>query len=151
MAMFPKGTMVIVADGEKAMILANEGNAAEPHLVVRSKREQDVGRNQDLLTDRPGRMPDPGAGHTQRSAMELPDPAREAREHFAEALAVRINKLKLNGAKLVIAAPPPLLAVIRDHLSQQVRDNVLAELPKTLTHHPLPKIGQIIAADIDAL
>lgn len=151
MAMFPKGTVVVVADGEKAMILANEGTATAPHLVVRSKREQDVGRNQDLLTDRPGRMPDPGAGHSQRSAMEMPDPAREAKERFAQELAERINKLKTHGAKLVIAAPPHLLAIIRDHLSPQARANVLAELPKTLTQHPLSKIGEIIAADIDGL
>ncbi len=151
MALFPKGTVVVVADGEKAMILTNEGTASAPHLVVRTKREQEIGRNQDLLTDRPGRMPDPGAGHTQRSAMEMPDPVREAKERFAEELAGRINQLKLNGAKLVIAAPPQLLAVIRDHLSPQTREKVLAELPKTLTQHPLSKMGAIIAADIDAL
>ncbi len=151
MAMFAKGTVVVVADGEKAMILVNEGTAAEPKLVVRSKREQEVGRNQDIMSDRPGRMPDPGAGHTQRSAMEMPDPAREAKERFVEDLAERINKLKFNGAKLVLAAPPNLLSVLREHLSPQVHEHILAELPKTLTQHPLAKMSAIVAADIDAL
>ncbi|MFN3938523.1 MAG: host attachment protein [Gemmobacter sp.] len=149
MALLAKGMVVVVADGEKAMVLVNEGSPKAPRLMLRRKVEQEVGRNRELLSDRAGRMPDPGP--RQRSAMELPDPAREAREHFAAELASELNGALEGEARIVLAAPPQTLAVLREHLAPALRARVLAELPKSLTHHPTDRIAAIVAADIDGL
>ncbi|WP_162300750.1 host attachment family protein [Alkalilacustris brevis] len=151
MALLSKGMWVVVADGEKAMILENAGSTAAPRLVVLDKFEQELEANRDMGTDRPGRMPDPG--QSQLSAMEPTDYQRLAKERFIGQLADRVNALaaREKGRRIVLAAPPQSLAVLRDGLSKPALEAVIAELPKTLTQHPLDKIGKLVAQDIDKI
>lgn len=151
MALLSKGSLIVVADGEKAMILENTGSTTEPRLVVLEKVEQELEANREIGTDRPGRIPD--TGHSQLSAMEQTDYQRIAKERFITQLAERLNARsdKNRGRRIVLAAPPQSLAILREELSKPVLDAVIAELPKTLTQHPLDKIGKLVAQDIDKL
>jgi len=157
MALLANGAWVVVLDGEKAMILENTGTPSAPKLRLHEKMEQELEANREIGSDRPGRMPDrPGLADRSQgpmSAMEQTDYHRLAKERFVATIAARVNKLAAKGSlgPLVIAAPPQSLAVLRDHLSPAVIGTLIAELPKTLTQHPLDKIGQMIAGDIDAL
>lgn len=151
MALLPKGAWIVVADGEKAMFLENEGTTVAPKLRVLEKlaRDPDAAGRED--SDRPGRMPDPGPG--QLSAMEHPDFQREEAIRFARQVAERLDKRAAKAAvkRLVIAAPPQSLAALREHLSVRVNEALIAALPKTLTHHTVERIAKVVVEDIDPL
>lgn len=151
MALLAKGTWIVVADGEKALLLENQGTPAAPKLQLHEKFEQEAPPTRELGTDRPGRMPDPGK--SQLSAMEETDLQRVMKERFVAELAERVNTLVAKGkvSKLVLAAPPQSLGVLRSHLSAAASAAVIASLSKTLTHHTVEKIGTVVAADIDQL
>lgn len=151
MALLAKGTWVLMADGEKALICENTGTPRAPRLKVHAKLQQEVVPEREMVTDRPGRMPDPGPGH--RSAMEAPDHQREAKERFMADVALRLNTLakKADISRLVVAAPPQLLAVLREGIDAGLSRRIIAELPKTLTGQPLARAGHSVAELIDPL
>lgn len=151
MALLPKGAWIVVADGEKAMFLENEGTPVAPKLKVIEKLARDPDAADRADSDRPGRMPDPGPG--QLSAMEHPDFQREEAMRFARKVAERLDKrvAKAGVKRLVIAAPPQSLSALREHLSARINEALIAALPKTLTHHPVDRIAKLVVEDIDPL
>ncbi len=151
MALLAKGTWVVLVDGEKALICENIGTTRAPRLRLHAKMAQELEPNRELVSDRPGRMPDPG--RNQRSAMEETDVHRLAKERFATEVAARVNRLaaKTDLGRMVIAAPPQLLAVLRSELNGELRGRVMAELPKTLTQHSLSQLGAKVADLVDPL
>lgn len=146
--LLPKGVWIVVADGEKALVLENIGTPAEPKLslIARDEAEPVVG-----ASDRPGRMMDDGPG--QRSALEQPDYARLNAENFATDLVAMLDRRLRRGqfSKLVLVAPPQVLGALRDEMDETLRGHVVAEVDKTLTNHPIPKIAEIVAAAIDQM
>lgn len=56
----PKGALILVGDGRKALFLRNKG--AQTHIELTAERvlEQDDPPTREQGTDRPGRPPDPG-------------------------------------------------------------------------------------------
>jgi protein required for attachment to host cells len=151
MALLAKGTWVVLADGEKALICENVGTPQAPRLQLRAKLEQDLAPDRELADDRPGRMPDPGIG--QRSALEATDHHRLAKERFAAEVAKKLNALAARDGmgRLVLAAPPQTLAVLRAELGPEAAHKLIAELPKTLTQHPMAELGVLVAELIDPL
>lgn len=151
MALLAKGTWVVLADGEKALICENTGTPRAPRLRLHAKMDQALAPQRELAADRPGRMPDPG--RNQRSAMEATDYNRQAKERFAADVAERVNRIagKAEIGRLVIAAPPTLLAVLREGLTPEVGERIIAQLPKTLTQHPLSALGAKVADLIDPI
>lgn len=146
-----KGAWVVVADGEKALILENIGDLkrAELRLIERSEADLVI---PGADTYQPGRVHDSGPG-VRISALEQPDYARLAGERFAAELVVMLAKAAKAGRfeRLVLAAPPQVLGALRDAMGADLRARVVAELPKTLTKHPVAKIAELIAAEIDTL
>ena len=151
MALLAKGTWVVLVDGEKALICENTGTQRAPRLRLHAKMAQELEPNREMATDRPGRMPD--NGRNQRSAMEETDFNRQAKERFVAEVAARVNRLagKTEIGRMVVAAPPQLLSVLRDELDEGLRGRVIAELPKTLTQHPLSALGARVAALVDPI
>ena len=151
MALLAKGTWIVLADGEKALICENTGTPRAPELHLHDRMTQDIAAQRDQADDKPGRMPDPG--RNQRSAMEATDLPRLARERFAAEVAERIARHvgRAGVERLVIAAPPQTLAVLRAALDPEVRARVIAELPKALTHQPLPEVAGQLADLVDPL
>ena len=151
MALLAKGTWVVIADGEKALICENTGTAQAPKLTLRAKMEQSLAADRDLAADRPGRMPDPGEG--QRSAMEATDYHRQAKDRFAAEVGAKVSALvvRASAERLVLVAPPTGLPLLRGALSPAAAAAVIAALPKTLTQQPLAELGSQVAALIDPL
>ena len=147
MALLAKGIWVVVADGERALLLENDGTPQKPRLVLRQKLESD-GPGMDLA-DKPGRMQD--TGRQQLSAMEPTDHDRIAADRFGADVAERIGALVEKGkiSKVVVVAPPHTLGAMRDAYDGKTRAAILAEIDKDLTNHPLDKIGDLVAQDID--
>lgn len=136
---------VLVADGEKALFLRNEGDALYPNLQVVRKVEEDNPPTREQGTDAPGRS---GPGGTPNSAMEETDWHRIAKERFADEIAQRLYKMAHRGdfERIVLVAPPAVLGEMRQQLHKEVEARVVAEVPKTLTGHPVSEIEKILKA-----
>lgn len=146
--LMPKGAWIVVADGEKAMILENTGIPGAPKLALVSRDEAEavVG-----ASDRAGRLAD--GGPNQRSALEQTDYARLNAERFVDDIVATLDQKRSKGAfsALILVAPPQVLGALRGAMTDGLRALVVAEVDKTLTKHPLPKIAELVAAEIDGI
>ncbi len=149
MTKLTNGTWVLVADGEKALILRNTTDGKHPNLEVVRKEEQDNPPDREQATDKPGRAADNGPG--QRTSLDETDFHQLAKDRFAQDLAELLYKRAHKGQfeKLVIVASPQVLGALRSELHQEVSDKVIAEIPKTLTNHPVQEIEAALAAEND--
>lgn len=139
-----EGTYVLVADGGKALLLENVGDAAYPHLQVARKDERENPPTREQAANRPGRMYDQAG--PQRSAFEDTDWHHLAKERFADDLADMLYKRVHAGRieRLILVAAPMILGELRSKLHKEVSDIVVAEVDKTLTNHPLDEIERIV-------
>ncbi len=148
MARLTEGTHVLIADGEKALLLRNVGDADFPHLQVALKETQENPETREQGTDRPGRFNDGPSVH--RSAVEETDWHRLAKERFAEELAGMLYRRVHAGRidRLVLVASPVVLGALRGKLHKAVEGVVVAEIGKTLTNHPLDEVEKIVAESL---
>ena len=142
------GTWVLIADGEKALFLENIGDTEHPVLEVRREERQDNPPTGEQAANRPGRFNDGPSVH--RSAVEDTDWHQLAKDRFAADLADLLYQQahKQKFRRIVLVAAPGTLGELRDHLHKEVTDRVIAEVPKTLTNHPVDEIGRIVATEI---
>ena len=140
------GTWVVVADGEKALFLQNEGDSHYPNLTVIREMETENPPTREQGTDRPGRYNDGPGVH--RSAVEDTDWHRVAKERFAVEIASRLYRMVHRGdiRNLVVVAPPLVLGELREQLHKEVQHVLTAEVPKTLTNHPIHEIENNLLA-----
>lgn len=150
MAKVKNGTWVVVADSEKVLFLRNLTDHEDPHLEVTDKDEQDNPSDRAQSANRPGRMHDTGV--QQRSAMDDTDWHELAKERFAADLADKLYSQAHKGLfeRLVLVASPQVLGDLRRELHQEVTDKVVAEIPKTLTNHPVDEIEDLVKKELDA-
>ncbi len=149
MAKLKDGTWVLVADSEKALILANRGSGDPPDLRVLRKTEQDNPPDHEQGTDRPGRTQSshgPGS-----SAYDETDWHELGKERFAGNLADLLSKHAHASSydELVLIAAPEVLGNLRKALHKEVVHRVVAEIPKGLTHLPLDQLAKRISQDLE--
>jgi len=144
-------TWVVIADGEKALLLRNLSDRPDPDLEVVVKEEQDNPPDGEQKSDRPGRRAD--GGMTQKSAMSEADWHDLAKDRFAKDLSDLLHKRAQSGAfdQLILVASPHILGVLRNDMRADVAGRVIAEIPKTLTNHPLDKIEAVLKAELDKM
>lgn len=135
---------VVVADGEKALFLRNEGDAEYPNLEVFREMREENPPTREQGTDRPGRFNDGPSPH--KSAVEETDWHRVEKERFAREIADRLYKAAHRGdfERLVIVAPPLVMGELRKELHKEVEQRLVAETPKTLTNHTISEIERIL-------
>lgn len=144
----PQGTWVVVADGEKALFLVNEGDNIDMQLVVRRKDEQDNPPARDWAENRPGRFND--GPSVQRSAVDDTDWHKLEKERFASDLADTLYQQAHRGAfdHLVLIASRVVLSQLRAELHQEVQDRVMLDVPKVLTNHPVDEIEKLLTREL---
>jgi protein required for attachment to host cells len=140
------GIWVLVADGEKALFLRNEGDAQYPNLQVVREIREDNPPTREQGTDRPGRLSDPFG---QRSAVEDADWHRIAKERFADEIAERLYRMAHRGdfERILLVAPPRILGAMRKKLHKEVEERIVGEVAKTLTGHAVPEIEKVLMGD----
>lgn len=141
-------TLVLVADGRKILLLRNDGTATDPNLTVEYGEEQDNPRDSEQKSDRAGQHPS-GGGASQASAGEN-DYHQQGEDRFAAHAAELLNTraLKQDFDDLIVIAPPKTLGVLRGQYHKEVKDRLVAELPKAMTGQSTDSITQmLIAAD----
>jgi protein required for attachment to host cells len=137
---------VLVCDGAKALVLANNGSIVQPKLATLEVREQPLAPDRDLSDDRPGRVFQSADG--RRSAVEETDHHDLAEQRFLVELAQRIDQAVAGGetTSLVVVAPPRALGVLRGAFTPGVRGAIRAEIDKDLVKMPIPEIERHLAA-----
>ena len=141
-------TWVLVADGEKALFLVNDGDAEYPVLNVRREEHHENPPTREQAANRPGRQQESvGPG---RSAYEDTDWHQLEKDRFADELADLLYRQahRHRFERIVICAPPQTLGELRDKMHKEVRDRVVGEVPKTLTNHPVDEIERILKAEL---
>lgn len=137
---------VVVADGEKALFLRNEGDSEYPNLQVFREMTEENPPTREQGTDRPGRHYD--GATVNKSGFEETDWHRLGKERFADDIAEKLYKMAHRGdfEKIILVAPPVVLGEMRKVLHKEVSDRVCGEVPKTLTNHPVSEIEKILQA-----
>jgi protein required for attachment to host cells len=137
----PPNAYVLVADGQKALFLRNEGDEKFPNLrTAQVFRDENPAAHQQG-SDRPGRG-FARAGANRRSAMETTDWHQIEEHRFAQRVAETLEQLVRTGVvtALAIVAPPRALADLRQTMIADVKSRIFAEIDKDLTKHPIIEI-----------
>lgn len=131
---------VLVADGEKALFLRNDGDAEYPNLHVVREMHEDNPPTREQGTDKPGRLDD--GGPMNKSAVAETDWHRIEKERFADEIAERLYKMahRRRFEHIVLVAPPMILGEMRKKLHKEVEQRVSGEVTKTLTNHSIGDI-----------
>lgn len=142
------GTMVMVADGSRFLLLRNEGDAINPVLKVIEHRTLENPANREILADAPG----VGASATAfgRDTFDKADPHQENENRFAaDAARVLAAAVSKSDSDLIVAAPPSALGVMRRYYDRTVKARLRAEIDKDFTKHPVEEITRLILAQGD--
>jgi len=139
-------TLVVVADGRKALFLRNEGDATNPNLVVEHAEEHPNPKDRDQKTDAPGRASG-GIGGRQ-STMDEVDFHQQEEDRFAADIGAMLKRRALANEfeALIIAAPARTLGELRKHYHVEVENRLAGEISKDLTGHPVPEIEKALTA-----
>jgi protein required for attachment to host cells len=128
-------TWVVVADGQRAAVFHNDGPGKGLQVIDGLGGHRHGARSHDMMSDKPGRMQG-FAGASGATAMTArTDPHELAEARFTEHLADEINHAALEKRfdRLILAAPPRTLGILRKALSSHAAERVIAELDKDLT------------------
>ncbi len=133
---------VLVADGEKALFLVNDGSPDKPDLKVVEHMAQENPPTREQGVNRPGRVNDSIGFH--KSAVEQTDFHKLGKKQFADAVADRLAELHDDDpySQLFLVAPPMILGELRKHLRKDIAGVVACEIAKDLTKHPVGDIAK---------
>lgn len=138
---------ILVADGRRALLLRNEGDALYPNLKVETVLEDAPNPpTREHGSDKPGRAQE--SATMRSSAMEQTDWHDMEEQRFAATVAERVADLCRAGTigKLIVAAAPRTLANLRGAFAEPVKQAIIAEFDKDLTRHPVPEIEKVLTA-----
>ena len=134
-------TWILIADGARARILANNG----PNKGVVANdvllREGDHRPSRELMSDRPGRTFE-SVGSLRHAKQPPLDAHDKLKTKFAHTVATALERHADSFDRLIIVAPPAALGELRKSLSREVSAKVSHEVGKDLTQTPnaeLPK------------
>lgn len=142
--LIPHGTLILVVDGGRMIVLRNRGGETAPDLHVLKEKSLDNPPSRSQTTDAfrrsfagsgPGRSAYPDGGVHQR---------REDR--FGREAVVLLQFLAGDDTPMILIAPPHMLGDIRAHQDAGMRRRVLAEIDKDLTHDSAAEIAQFLHA-----
>jgi protein required for attachment to host cells len=139
--MKPTVTWILLADGAQAKVFAHSGPGTGLTPVEDLLFEEEPLKASEIMADKPGRSFS-SAGHG-RSAMEYSsDPVAVRETRFVKSVAHALEKKYEQSAfgRLIIAAAPTALGDIRDAMGKNLKEAVVAEMPKDLTNLPTPQL-----------
>ena len=130
----PQHAVIAVADGEKLILLRNDGDAANVQLTAMPDEAVDSSKIAS------------GARHSSSSAN--PDDSQQNEDGFTAGVADILNKHVLAGKvkNLIVIAAPRTLGELRKSYHKSLSDVLVGELDKDLTGHSLQDIEKALAA-----
>lgn len=150
MTMLKNGTMVVIADSEKALFAVNLTDGEDPHFDIVRVDEEENPPDREQKANHAGQTHE-SSGPGQRSYDET-DFHELQKDRFAADLAEKLYKMAHKGRfeTLVIVASPQVIGVLRKEMHQEVASKVIGEIPKTLTNHPLHEIEELVKRELAA-
>lgn len=141
-AEIPHNALILVGDGRKALFLRNLGAPPNIKLEVEHRLLHIAPATREMGTDRPGRTVSGPAD--VRSAMEQTDWHQMEEDRFVDTVAGVLARAAADdpGLRIAIVLPPKALGHLRAGMSAAVHKHVIAEIPRDLTHHPIPDIAR---------
>lgn len=136
--------LIFVADGQKFLLLRNEGDLRHPLLVVEGSEERVLQPTSEQGSDQPGRSY--ASTGSRRSAVQQTDFQQLDKDRFAAEAAAILNK-RAQAAdfdELIVVAPPRTLAELRKNYGGPLSTRIVAEIDKDLTKHPTSQIAEIL-------
>lgn len=134
-------TWIVVADSAHARILATTARTAEPTEVSTLVHPGSRLKENDLVTDKPGRSKDSmGQGH----AMDESKATEHEEAVFASEIVDTLDEGRQQGKfeSLILIAPPKFLGALRAQLSKPLSKQVVQSIDKNLVTHDLKSIRQ---------
>lgn len=137
--------LILVADGQRYLLLRNEGDFKRPDLKVEASGTHAGQATHQLGSDQPGRAF--ASSGSRRSAIEQTDFHQLEKDQFAaEAAALLARRAEAaDFEELIVVAPPRTLAELRRHYDKSVLSRLVAEVDKDLTKHPIDEITAILS------
>lgn len=132
MPKLPEGTLVVVADGEKARWFRNVGD--DNALQLRQEALMDA---HDMFLQGPS-----GAAPPEQTLQQTDEAS------FAKQVATKLNEgaLQHEYADLVLVADPQTLGQMRPQLHKETLARLRGEVAKTLTNSPLEDITSALSS-----
>ncbi|QDY71125.1 host attachment family protein [Qingshengfaniella alkalisoli] len=139
----PNNAWIVVLDGEKFLLLRNQGDPDLPDLRIIAHDEIENPPTVEQGVERPGRFPDAGHGY---SAVQQTDWHLLEKTDFAADISDRLKKWAMQNRykDLVIIAEAQTLGRLRKQLHQEVSIRLIAEIDKDLTNLPTDKLEPAI-------
>lgn len=141
------GTIVVVLDGTKLLLVRNAGSRMTPDLQVIAREERQALASSELSSDSPGKTH--ASLGQRRSSYEETDWHSQAEDSFVRhgTKMVEAALLGAPGRALVVVAPGRALGELRKHYGPETKKRLIAEIDKDLTGHTLGDILAAIVAD----
>lgn len=138
------GIWLAICDGQKALLLENQGDRAYPKLETRQVFEQDNPPSHEQGSAPPGRV---NSSYGRRSATQENDFHQQQAAGFLAKFAAVINDEVAAGriTELALIAPAKALGLLRPHLSERTHKTLLAELARDYVKMPLHEIERVLA------
>src|SRR5262245_174830 len=127
-----QNTWILVCDASRARLLVEQGRRRDISLLESFEHADSRAHGRDLTTEAPGRKPvgpvpaarvgGQGGAYGRPGAEPDTDPKDIEAQKFARELAARLDKGRSDHAyeRLVIAAPPRFLGMLRGTLDDEV-------------------------------
>lgn len=130
-----RGTLILLADGRKVVLLRNEGSATSPLLAKLVEQEADNPRTHEQGSDRPGRTQ--SRVGERRSSYGDTDWQEQGEQLFLREVArlLEDSATDESGAEIVVVAPPVALGELRGHYGRNTARMLKGEIAKDLVHH----------------
>jgi protein required for attachment to host cells len=138
-------TLVLVADGRKALFLRNQGDEQQIDLRTASHRTREDRKDSDIKTAPSGQSPAPAGTGLSGGTMGEPDFHQQEEDRVARELSEKVNAMALAGEfdELVVVAPARTMGELRPLWHKEVSARLTGEHVKEMTDRPV--------ADIEAL
>ena len=142
-------TLVLVADGRKALFLRNHGDAQRIDLRTASHRERADRKDSEIKTAPAGQSPAPAGTGLPGGTMDEPDFHQQEEDRFARDLAERVNAMALNGDfdALVVIAPARTMGTLRPLWHKETAARIAGEHVKEMTDRPIPDIEALLTGE----
>ncbi|AJA08776.1 hypothetical protein SKP52_09325 [Sphingopyxis fribergensis] len=142
-------TLVLVADGRKALFLRNQGDARQIDLRTTSHQEREDRKDSDIKTDASGQSPAPAGTGLPGGTMGEPDFHQQEEDRFARDLAEKINAMALAGKfdALVVVAPARTMGELRPLWHKEVSTRLVGEHVKEMTDRPVADIEALLVGE----
>ncbi len=129
------GTLVLVTDGRKMMLLRNDGSASAPTLAMLTEEEADNPSTHEQGADRPGRTF--SSMGSRRSSYADTDWQQQGEELFARHVADILESAATGEStgEIVVIAAPQTLGELRGQYGRQTRAQLKCEIAKDLANH----------------